>query len=272
MDYNQLIDKDYLKNHINEILSLNQYIPMILTGIMREINIDPKVYSKWKYSIRQEVNKDLWSVYIKQKSLSQTFAHICSAQGKKSEFYSLLELLIFLNLHPQFKELIKDENYLNELIGECEKEYNFRVNYINSYEDIKILLSILKDSEETRKVWEEKIETIPNMVDKVYSILISEELIYLDDFVPKEFLSDYTYKKRNKWLNENNKLKILELNHNYNIGRYKIKDLNKRLLSIMFEWDDFIEKYPQYSQLIPEYDAFEKYGNKLIQEIEKTER
>lgn len=34
------------------------------------------------------------------------------------------------------------------------------------------------------------------MIDKVYSNLINEELIYLDDFVPEEFLSDYAFKKR----------------------------------------------------------------------------
>ena len=35
----------------------------------------------------------------------------------------------------------------------------------------------------------------------------------------------------------------------------------------MFELEDFIEKYPQYSQLIPDHDAFVRYGDKLCEKV-----
>ena len=124
-----------------------------------------------------------------------------------------------------------------------------------------------KSAEEWLKPWLKKLETVTDMIDMVYSNLINEELIYLDDFVPEEFLSDYAFKKRYKWLTENGKVNILERNYAYNMERYKIDDLNERLLNIMFELDEFIEKYPQYSQLIPDYDAFVKYGDKLCEKV-----
>ena len=146
-DIYRLIDEEYLENNINEILSLNEYIPSILTGVMCEIYINPDVYAQWKYSIRKDVNRNLWSFYIKQKSLHQSFAHICSIQSKRGWFSILLELLIFLELHPEYYGMIKDEKYLKELIDECENEYNINVmNYINNYGDLKKLFKYMSDN------------------------------------------------------------------------------------------------------------------------------
>lgn len=140
-DKYRLIDEDYLEDHINEIISLNEYIPSILTGIMAEIYIDPKLYSQWKYSIRKDVNKSLWSFYIRRKSVRQTLAEMGTGI-----LGLLLELLIFIELHPQFEGIIKNWDYLDELVDQCEKEYNIDImNYINDYEDLNKLLKKLKE-------------------------------------------------------------------------------------------------------------------------------
>lgn len=140
-DKYRLIDEDYLENNINEILSLNEYIPSILTGIMMEIYVDPDVYSQWKSSIRKENNKPLWSFYIKQKSLRQSLAW-----AGTGILGLLLELLIFIELHPKFEGIIKDRDYLDELVDQCEKEYNIDImDYINDYSDLKKLLKKLKE-------------------------------------------------------------------------------------------------------------------------------
>lgn len=140
-DKYRLIDEDYLENNINEILSLNEYIPSILTGIMMEIYVDPDVYSQWKSSIRKENNKPLWSFYIKQKSLRQSLAW-----AGTGILGLLLELLIFIELHPKFEGIIKDRDYLDELVDQCEKEYNIDImDYINDYSNLKKLLKKLKE-------------------------------------------------------------------------------------------------------------------------------
>ena len=139
-DKYRLIDEDYLEEHIPEILSLNTYVPSILTGIMREIYVDPDVFANWKLSLRN--NKKLSRFYIRQKSLRQQFAH----EKIKLFLPIFLELLIFLVSYPEFRGMIKDEDYLEELIKECETEYNIDiVQYINDYSDIRRLLKELKD-------------------------------------------------------------------------------------------------------------------------------
>ena len=135
-DKYRLIDEYYLEDNIHEILSLNDYIPSILISIMNEIYVDPNVYSQWKYSI---VSTELNRIYTRRKSIRQSLA------WKGTGILGLLlELLIFLVHHKQFRGLIKDEDYLEELINQCENEYNIKLNnYINSYDDLKKLLKDL---------------------------------------------------------------------------------------------------------------------------------
>ena len=135
-DKYRLIDEYYLEDNIHEILSLNEYIPSILISIMNEIYVDPNVYSQWKYSI---VSTELNRIYTRRKSIRQSLA------WKGTGILGLLlELLIFLVHHKQFRGLIKDEDYLEELINQCENEYNIKLNnYINSYDDLKKLLKDL---------------------------------------------------------------------------------------------------------------------------------
>ncbi len=140
-DKYRLIDEYYLENNINEILSLNEYVPSILISVMNEIYVDPKVYSQWKDSISKENNKPLWSMYIKQKSIRQSLA------WKGTGILGLvLELLIFLVNHDQFRGVIKDEDYLEEIINDCEEEYDINIiDYINTYEDMRRLLKDLEE-------------------------------------------------------------------------------------------------------------------------------
>lgn len=139
----RLFDEDYLEEHIPEILSLNEYVPAILIGIMHEIYVDPEIFDKWKLSLRN--NNELTRFYHRQKSLRQSIAHICIKQNKRYWFDTLIEVLIFLELHPEYYGMIKDEKYLTELVDECEKEYDINVmDYINDYGDLKKLLKKLK--------------------------------------------------------------------------------------------------------------------------------
>ena len=139
-DKYRLIDEDYLEENINEILSLNEYIPSILRSIMVEIYIDPGVYDQWKSSMRKENNKSLQRFYIKQRASLQSLAYECTGR-----LGLLLELLIFIELHPQFEGIIKDWDYLDELVDQCEKEYDINImDYINNYNDLRRLLTDLK--------------------------------------------------------------------------------------------------------------------------------
>jgi len=136
----RLIDEDYLEENINEILSLNEYIPSILRSIMIEIYIDPIVYDQWKSSMRKENNKPLRRFYIKQRALRQNLAY--EGTGRLG---LLLELLIFIELHPQFEGIIKDWDYLDELVDKCEKEYDINImDYINNYNDLRRLFNDLR--------------------------------------------------------------------------------------------------------------------------------
>ena len=58
-----------------------------------------------------------------------------------------MEVLIFLNHHPEFEEgLIKDWDYLDELVTACEEEYNINIlDYINDYSDMRRLLEELRE-------------------------------------------------------------------------------------------------------------------------------
>ena len=140
-DKYKLIDEDYLECHVNEIFGLNEYIPSILIGIICEIYVDPDVYSKWQKSIQKETNKHLWSFYIRQKVLRQNLAW-----AGTGILGLLLELLIFLELHPRFYGIIKDKQYLNDLVDQCEREYNINIfDYINDYSDMNRLLKYLEE-------------------------------------------------------------------------------------------------------------------------------
>ena len=90
--------------------------------------------------MRKENNKPLRRFYIKQRALRQSLAY--EGTGRLG---LLLELLIFIELHPQFEGIIKDWDYLDELVDQCEKEYDINImDYINNYNDLRRLFNDLR--------------------------------------------------------------------------------------------------------------------------------
>ena len=82
----RLINEDYLEDNVNELLSLNEFIPYLLLGIIREIYVNPDTYSKWKSSIIKI--EGLNSFYSKQKSLHGSFAYV-EIMVKKAQVHYL---------------------------------------------------------------------------------------------------------------------------------------------------------------------------------------
>lgn len=110
-------------------------------------------------------------------------------------------------------------------------------------------------------------------IDEVYANLIQDELVELEDFIPPRFLSSTTISKRNRWIKENNKQWIHELNRKYKLKCFGLRIVeegepkNELFIFISETIKEFIDKYPQYSQLIIDYDAFEEYLWNLKKEL-----
>lgn len=109
----------------------------------------------------------------------------------------------------------------------------------------------------TFKEFDEAFNPVREMIDIVYSNLINDELIYLEDFIPSEFLSDYAYKKRFSWI-YTEKPVLFEIWKLYLEQRRNFDTTTEKVIFVMGEMKDFIDKHPQYSQLIKDPDAFEK--------------
>lgn len=147
----------------------------------------------------------------------------------------------------------------SEIVGVREVEMNY-TNFPNDQRNFD-------SAEQKINLVIEKMKPIEDMIDDVYSNLINDELINLDDYVPSEFLSDYARDKREDRLLQEGVSWLYELEGNQ-LGKILSSDnLDKAILKIMFEMDDFIKKYPQYSKLIPDYDAFVRYGDKLCEKV-----
>ncbi len=110
-------------------------------------------------------------------------------------------------------------------------------------------------------------------IDEVFLNLIQDELIELDDFVPPLFLTNNGINKRNRWIRENNKQNIINLNKEYKLESFGLGIVNEGEFPIelyIFRYEamkNFINKYPQYSQLIKDRDAFEKRLWELKKEL-----
>ena len=48
----KLLDKNYVEKHIVDIYSLEEYIPMIITGMFFGIDISTEARSQWSHTIR----------------------------------------------------------------------------------------------------------------------------------------------------------------------------------------------------------------------------
>ncbi|WP_048812326.1 hypothetical protein [Methanobrevibacter ruminantium] len=139
--------------------------------------------------------------------------------------------------------------------------------YLKKVKDIGTSSKMDNSLDERINQMEEALKPVHDMVDDVYSCQINDDLINLDDFVPFEFLSEYAYKKR-FWLTYNEKPDIFELETSYRDKIYSFDSVTESVIFVMDEMKNFIDKYPQYSRLIPDYSSFIKYKEKLIEEFE----
>ena len=84
------------------------------------------------------------STFIKRYSIHRKKIFNHCYYNNMVDLYYLTEILCFITKFPKFREIIKDENYLEELINQCEKEHNITImDYIHNYDDIERLLKDL---------------------------------------------------------------------------------------------------------------------------------
>lgn len=105
-------------------------------------------------------------------------------------------------------------------------------------------------------------------VDEVYANLIGDELVTLDDFVPPMFIRGSYVLKRNRWLKENNKKDIMKCNKEYKHELFRLENLHLRKIIFIRELMlEFVESYPQYSDLLKDIDDFKKHLWNLKKEL-----
>lgn len=234
------INRIYIENHIEELIRL----PDVFVHLPGTVGKAKKFISE-RYELDLDVSNGKLGLY----QWFNLFGKLHRGQNYEDTKEDYCR--IFLDLvkkYPEHSDIIQQKEVLGDI-------YDNSPNFDDSFE---------------RKVdlFREKLKPIEQMVDKVYSNLINEDLIYLDDYVPRLFLSDYASEKREKHL--------LAKYHSFDIpefdsmsDKFEMENMDEAMLKIMFELDDFIEKYPQYSQLIPDYDAFVKYGDEIIGKLKK---
>ena len=124
-----LFDFEYLNENYEEILAIPEYIPSIIRSILADMG-----YTHTRSS-----------VLIRTYSIHRKKIFNRCYYDNLVDLYYLTEILCFITKFPKFREIIKDENYLEELINQCEKEYNINIiDYINNYEDMERLLKDLE--------------------------------------------------------------------------------------------------------------------------------
>lgn len=117
---------------------------------------------------------------------------------------------------------------------------------------------------------EEEENLLPShpWVDEVYANLIGEELVTLDDFIPPMFTGASYILKRNLWLEENNKEDIILCNKEYKQELFRLEyEPTCRTIFIMETMLEFIDIYPQYSQLIKDINKFKMHLWDLKKEL-----
>ena len=140
----KLLDKNYVEKHIVDIYSLEEYIPMIITGMFFGIDISTEARSQWSHTIRDNRhtirdNRELRRSFSKQKVLCKRLDGV----GLDGGSFLILELMVFLQLHPEFDDIIKDGDYLDELMWGIEEKYDIDVlDYTADYNDLEKLLEL----------------------------------------------------------------------------------------------------------------------------------
>lgn len=238
------INYEYIENNVQELLELRDVV--VPNFFLRGWDTE-NLFSK-RYHEDVAVEGGQWGIY----QWHNIFGHLYERNSDLEREDEIRLALDIAKKYPKHSDIVQ----LKEVQGDI---YDTSPNFDDSFE---------------RKVdlFREKLKHIKQMVDKVYSNLINDELIGLNDYVPSLFLSDYAYEKRKEHLMKNGPSWLYDIESTSMSDKFEMENMDKTILNIMFEMDDFLEKYPQYYQLIPDYAAFEKYGNELIQEIEKTGR
>lgn len=105
-------------------------------------------------------------------------------------------------------------------------------------------------------------------VDEVFANLIGDELVTLDDFIPSMFVPERIIKKRNLWIKYNNKNDLIRCNREYKHELFRLEYNNtRRTVFIMELMLEFVESYPQYSDLLKDIDDFKKHLWNLKKEL-----
>lgn len=98
-------------------------------------------------------------------------------------------------------------------------------------------------------------------LNEEYIQSIANELITLDDFIPFTLLPTQTFYERSIWLEKNNKKELIKLNRKYKISfrtTYEIWSARDHLIWVMEHDKEFVEKHPEYSDMISNRDKFEQ--------------
>ena len=237
---NYEINRSYLENHIEELIKL----PDVYVDLPGTVGNAKKFISE-RYNVDLNVSDGKLGLY----QWCNLFGKIHRGQNYEDTEEDYCRILLdLIEKYPEHSDIITLKDGIEE------DTYTIPPNSNDSLD-------------ERVNQFREEVKPIKNMVDKVYSSLINEELIYLDDFIPPEFLSDYAYKKRFQWM-ISEKLVLFEMLNLYLEQCYNFDTVTESVVFVMGEMKDFIDKHPQYSRLIPDYDAFVKYEEKLIGELE----
>lgn len=115
---------------------------------------------------------------------------------------------------------------------------------------------------------EENLLRSDSWVDEVFANLIGDELVTLDDFIPPMFVPERIIKKRNLWIKDNNKNDLIRCNREYKHELFRLEYNNtRRTIFIMELMLEFVESYPQYSDLLKDIDDFKKHLWNLKKEL-----
>lgn len=232
------INYEYIENNVHELLELRDVV--VPNFFLRGWDTE-NLFSK-RYHEDVAVEGGQWGIY----QWDNIFGHLYDRNPDLNREDEIRMALDIAKKYPEHSDIVQ----LKEVQGDI---YDTSPNFDDSI-DRKVDL------------FQERLKPIKQMVDKVYSNLINDDLIYLDDYVPQVFLSDYAYEKRHeRLLAKYNTYDIPEFRSMSN--KFEMENMDEAMLEIMFEMSDFIEEYPQYSKLIPDYDAFVRYGDKLCEKV-----
>ncbi len=190
--------------------------------------------------IRSIINDNVYMANLRKKGLTEKYREKFFKARYFNSYQNKEDLIEFILKHPEFSDILILKKKEKRTIGDMLRTGDYSDSIIDCF-----------------------------LVDDFYRILFKKELIRLDDFVPPQFLSPNAKTERERWLKENDNQKIIEYNREYEEEYFNTKEL--RIPHDFFVIDvmkNFISKYPEYSQLISDYNAFNQYYEKLKKELE----